>query len=121
MSVYYSTNTVNVRTYQHFGEEARIYNIHIIQKTQNLLVTHLTVAHHHHHERITPIEQEICEQEICDQYIQLVLRLQIVHIYLHSPCAFMAFTETTFLHFTQVTEFCTYYAEYKEQQINVQF
>jgi hypothetical protein len=65
MSVCYSTNTVDVRTYQHFGEKARIYNIHIIQRTQNLLVTHWTVTHHHHHhhlESITPIKQEICEQ-----------------------------------------------------------
>jgi hypothetical protein len=45
MPVYYSTNTVDVRAYQHFGEEVGIYNIHIIQWTQNLLVTHLTVAY----------------------------------------------------------------------------
>jgi hypothetical protein len=82
MSVYYSTHTVNLRTYQRFGEKAGIYNVHIIQRTQNLLVTHLSVAyyyyhHHHHHERITPIKQEICEQAahklLCAQLQQLLL------------------------------------------------
>jgi len=54
-----------------------------------------------------------------DQYIQLVPRLQIVHIYRHSTCAFMAFTGTTYLHFLQGTELRTYYIEHEEQHINV--